>query len=182
MSLNGFEQLAMGYIPKPPPQYPVHHTAPPISVADDSTFDLWMHLPPEDGRTLEEFAANPVRVLTTWHYGSPVRPPAPPLRRDPVVVTGHPRKSNPEPGSAQRLINLINKPLMDDIVREEILREDRRFFELPPDLPDLECSVCHVICRVGPAVAGRTCLDCERGVYVYRRIGSNQSRGPLGLD
>lgn len=82
MSLDGLEKLApMGYIPLPPPQYQVHHTADPISVAADETFDRWIALPEGDGRTIEEFAANPVEREVTWHFGKPSPPPAPPNRK-----------------------------------------------------------------------------------------------------
>jgi hypothetical protein len=62
------------FIPEPPQQHAIHHTAPPISVADDATFERWMALPASDTRTLEEFAANPVDREVTWHFG-PKPPP-----------------------------------------------------------------------------------------------------------
>lgn len=82
VSLDGLHKLApMGYIPKPPPMVEVHHTAPPISVAEDSTFAAWMSLPEEDHRTIEEYASNPVRTLVTMEFARPMTPPpAPPSR------------------------------------------------------------------------------------------------------
>jgi hypothetical protein len=61
----------MGYTPRPylPPVIPRK----PISVADDSTFEAWIALPDGDDRTIEEFAANPVRHTSPGPY--PSRPP-----------------------------------------------------------------------------------------------------------
>jgi hypothetical protein len=68
----------MGYVPMGPPPAPRRPAViyPPISVADETTFDLWMQLPSYDHRTLEEFAENP----------GPIRPPEPPNRGAPYIM------------------------------------------------------------------------------------------------
>lgn len=123
----------MGYIPIPPPQYPVHHTAPPISAADDDTFDRWMALPSDDTRTLAEFAANPVPRETTWHFGpKPPPPPAPPRARTGEISPG--QRAAYEAGYIH-----TPPPPAPPRARTGEVREDRQktMRELPPNLPDV---------------------------------------------
>lgn len=61
--------------PQPPPLIP-DGSKPPISVAEETTFDAWMALPAEDKRTLAEYAANPVPLVRRLPG-----PPLPPLFR-----------------------------------------------------------------------------------------------------
>lgn len=117
-------------LPPLPPTREVHHTAPPISVAEESTFDAWMALPEEDGRTLEEYAANPVVRPVTLERDLPRFPPTtPPLRRENRTATRNelpPDMETVQPGRPIILPqDLLYAPLDEINAR-------RRAVDLPP--------------------------------------------------
>lgn len=66
---------------------------PPLSVADDATFDRWIALPEWDHRTLDEFAASGGARVAPAEFG------AYPLA--PRGGTGESRRSPPEPPAWQ---------------------------------------------------------------------------------
>lgn len=163
-----------------PPQQEVHHTAPPISVAEDSTFDAWMALPSDDHRTLDEYASNPVPKLVTWEFIKPHQPPAPPttgyLRssfpqapmRPPLPPVG-PRNHTVREGEQHRpgIAALLRKSF--DIIA------DRGPSNGPSNRPpclgilvrDLECNNCRI--RIEESSdwpqLGNVCADCRLGYY-----------------